>query len=201
MSPIHLQLLHLIPKHSIALHRVLIPHLRHRICACRWQLNLIRLLADRSLPVAIDMAIAIHSFLIAIHNQLHLLRQRSDLSQRSRRVPGNMFMIKPVTSHIYNSHHRDLNVVVGRWHAWEEPVDYHVVGELVDELVDDAVDSCRARDELQLGVFGVGEDEVVAIEVSELRATDAACELLWQSKYGTVLGFVRFKLTVGMWLT
>lgn len=91
-------------------------------------------------------------------------------------------MIKSIASHIDYSHHGDLYVFVGRWHAWEEPVDCHVVGELVDELVDDAIDACRARDELELGVFGVGEDEVVAVEVSELCATDAACELEWQSE-------------------
>lgn len=47
-----------------------------------------------------------------------------------------------------------------------------------DELVDHAVDTHRATDQLRLGIFGILEDEMVAIECSELLSADAARQLL-----------------------
>jgi hypothetical protein len=51
------------------------------------------------------------------------------------------------------------------------------VREFEDELVDDAVDAYRSTHELQVGICGVVEDEVVAIEDTQVVSTDAASEL------------------------
>jgi hypothetical protein len=49
--------------------------------------------------------------------------------------------------------------------------------ELVDELIDNAINAHSAADELERGIVGIAEDKMVAIEVRQSCAADAACEL------------------------
>lgn len=71
-----------------------------------------------------------------------------------------------------------MEVVVGGEGGDLQPINLPIVREGEDEFVDDPVDADGAADELQLRIRGVAEDEVVAVEVGQLGAADAACYLL-----------------------
>jgi hypothetical protein len=58
-----------------------------------------------------------------------------------------------------------------------QPVNNFVVREAEDELVDHAVDAYCSTDELELRVFGVIEDEMMAVEVCQCFSADSACHL------------------------
>ena len=88
-----------------------------------------------------------------------------------------MLVVQPVAADVDDRGERDLDPLVRRRDAGEQPVNGPVVRELVDEFVDDAVDAHGARDELEGGVGRVVVHEVVLVEVGEGRAADSACEL------------------------
>jgi hypothetical protein len=64
-----------------------------------------------------------------------------------------------------------------RWRNLQ-PVELTVVREFEDELIDHAVDAYRSTHELQIGICGVVEDEVVSVEDAQIISPDAAGELL-----------------------
>ena len=64
---------------------------------------------------------------------------------------------------------------------WErgkgQPVNNFVVREAEDELIDHAVHTYCSTDELELRVFWVIEDKVMAVEVCQCFSADSACHL------------------------
>lgn len=58
------------------------------------------------------------------------------------------------------------------------PVNHLVVGKLEDEFIDDTIYSHGSTDELEFGVCGVVEDEIVLVKVGELGAAYTASQLI-----------------------
>lgn len=49
--------------------------------------------------------------------------------------------------------------------------------EFVNKFIHDAINTDRATDEFQRRILGIAKDEVIAIEIGEIRTSDSAREL------------------------
>lgn len=49
--------------------------------------------------------------------------------------------------------------------------------EFVNKFIHDAIDTDRATDEFQRRILGITKDEMIAIEIGEIRTSDSAREL------------------------
>lgn len=58
-----------------------------------------------------------------------------------------------------------------------QPVDLHIMCELVEEFIDDSVNPDRATNQFQLSVLGILEDEVVLVEVRQSVPPNAPRQL------------------------
>lgn len=58
-----------------------------------------------------------------------------------------------------------------------QPVNHHIMRELVDELIHDSVNPYRATDEFELSILRVTEDEMVGIEFRKILSTNSSREL------------------------
>lgn len=102
----------------------------------------------------------------------------------------DMFMIETIPSDVDHSHHGNL-YAFARWRdGWEtgakirmyadrtkkeqylQPINHRVVCALHDELIHYSVDADCAADELQLRIFRVRKDKVIAVEVCEIFAAN-----------------------------
>lgn len=75
-----------------------------------------------------------------------------------------MLVAQSVAAHGDDGREGDLEALVRRRYAGEEPGDFAAVGEAEDEFVDDVGGADGAGEEGKGCVCGVGEDEMVRVE-------------------------------------
>lgn len=68
----------------------------------------------------------------------------------------------------------------GRASVWDlQPIDHHVVSELIDELIYNPVNSYCATDKLKLGILRIAEDEMVGVELRQILSANSSCQLYY----------------------
>jgi hypothetical protein len=85
-----------------------------------------------------------------------------------------MLMTQAIPAHANDARERDLEEFVRRRNTRDEPRYFSSVCETEDEFVDDAVDADGAGDEGGGSVGGVGEDEMLGVELGEIGFAYAA---------------------------
>ncbi|MNC50746.1 hypothetical protein D3C75_1000080 [compost metagenome] len=85
-----------------------------------------------------------------------------------------MLVVQLVPSELDHPQHRNLDVLPGRCHVGQHPVDFGAVGEAHDEFVDDLQGADGAGDRDELHVRRIAVDKMVLVEAAEFPGADAA---------------------------
>jgi len=97
----------------------------------------------------------------------HVLRKQTQLFQRRRMVPADVFMTQSITAHSNDTRERYGEWLSGGRDTGKQPGNFFGVGKREDELVDYTVDAYGSGDEGEGGVGRIAEDEVVRVECCE----------------------------------